>query len=970
MTGVQKLLLIVFVITIAVSIFFYYTQGAGTAIVVSLLVFVFLSITSAVWRTNRSGNVQVRIISLGLASATVFSFGFWQQFVENGIQFFINKYIPAFKDYPIQSVAPGLVLAFVLVVIFIVNYFNRDSTAMGVHPNRITEDIPERSFSDRLKGVCIALLDDLKSIDKSTNWSTQFFTPLDAEVEVYTNNKTHKITTDLLNAIKKSKARLFLVLGDPGSGKSVALRKLCQDLLHESDQTGKIPVYINLKEWIIDKRWDANNPPTVNQIQQFVIENLKSRDIVTSRFFEDYYDKLYEAGRLYFVLDSFDEIPSVLEESENSELIQQLSRVVFKFLKGARSEDSQGILASRNFRKPTKEFQVDTTLTIRPFSEKSIIKSFKLRGRHEEAFLKTLFKDYPELVPVARNPFSATLIAEYAENNENNLPATQSEMYSSYINRTLTDCQHKIKQSRITIQDVITCTILIAKEMFNKYGLEVRIEKLREEFPQKNIDSVVSVLKFARLGRGSSSDDNTFSFAHRRFAEYFYVQSMLIDDQFIRLHDIPTDSQQRDALVLYCEVADAEKARYIADFCWNTIKTLNDPQDIRTIHCMRFLRDAFKVRNKCIGHITTDLAQYILKQIHTTNNVITIKLALETVGLLDKKYIEKILTQALEIGNYWTNETAFKSCRYLSEIPETLKSKIYSYIDEIPLLSFISQSREILFFLSISKAFKSIHTRAIVKLIDCYCLITLLISLFIATLIYRPIGYILLPITIMGIAGFMLEYFKHRSIHRVDTNAIRELVSFAMVTGTFLLYSAVNREKIPYFSSLEISNRIYILSLICSLLVYPIYKINNIANFMKEIYASFKDELDIREAIKNISLSKTIEEFTTVIILFLSVASPILLIFLLSRIEIIGTIFKILIPALSGIVVTIVIIKSIKVYTNQTIERLKITNHNYMLFTSRTEVYNYYKKNKIREQQNYIHQTTRSKYKQNQRRMA
>lgn len=565
----------------------------------------------------------------------------------------------------------------------------------------------------------------MRNIDIKSNWSVRLFTPLDAEVEVNTGNGKKKRLTDLLTAIKKSNDRVFLVLGDPGSGKSVALRKLAQDLLKESGQTGKIPVYINLKEWSLEKKWDEGNPPTVQQLYDFVVENLKNRDRITGKFFGEYFDRLYENGRLYFILDSFDEIPSVLDERENSELIHQLSEIIFKFLKGARAESSQGILASRIFRKPTQEFQAKTILEIRPFTEEKIIKTLKQSGHYSEDLVHLLFKERVELVPVARNPFTATLISEYAEHNQNRLPKSQTEMYENYIENTLDSCSPRIEKRNLSKETIIKCAIEIADTMFQKYGLEAPINQLRNDIDDYRVEDVIDVLKYARLGRSGTGDENRFSFVHRRFTEYFAVQKIIADNREIDMESIPTDSQWRDALVLCCEVAKESKTTAIAEFCWDVIKTTNNPQDMRVIHCMRFLRDAFKGRLECIQAFRSELAEYIYEHINVESNTISVKLAVEVLGLLEADDIDRSIVKVIGFENSWLDEVAIKACRNLPKISKELERKLIDHVNIINPIVLFKQRKELRFSLSLSEGLSKVKEFLKFRLFDDICFLML-----------------------------------------------------------------------------------------------------------------------------------------------------------------------------------------------------------------------------------------------------
>src|SRR5206468_10467332 len=133
-------------------------------------------------------------------------------------------------------------------------------------------------YTELLIQISKQLQYDLTRINNESNWSPEIYVSLDSEVEVRTGATKKRRITDLLSAIRSdSDSKIFLVLGDPGSGKSVALRKLCHDMHNEVKKTGKLPLYINLREWHPETKWTPENPPTDEQLYDFVLRNLKSR---------------------------------------------------------------------------------------------------------------------------------------------------------------------------------------------------------------------------------------------------------------------------------------------------------------------------------------------------------------------------------------------------------------------------------------------------------------------------------------------------------------------------------------------------------------------------------------------------------------------------------------------------------------------------------------------------------------------
>jgi hypothetical protein len=566
-----------------------------------------------------------------------------------------------------------------------------------------------------------------RSIERQ--WSAEIFIPLDAEVEVRSGSSRTKKLTDLLSAIRSErKSRTFLVLGDPGSGKSVALRKLCRELLKEVEATGKVPLYVNLREWETRDRWTEQSPPTVDQLYAFVQNNLADRgDVFTKDFLDTYFHKMFEGGRLFIVLDSFDELPAIMDVNEDSWLINSLSSVCYRFLAGA--HESRGILASRIFRRPTAAFAAQSTLEIKPFSEQQIVSTLKKSFSYDESLVRTLFTERQEFVPIARNPFTAGLISSYAAEHQNTLPSSQAELYSSYVQHRLQSCIDRIRSSGLTKQRVIQGAIDIADVMLTteRLGLEAALTDLIQLLPNQRVSDIVDVLRFARIGRVGGGNEKRFSFVHRRFNEYFVVQKLLENPGRAPIADIPTDSRWRDALVLYCEIADSQHAKEIAEFCWKEIlagwtDSMNNPKYLRAVHCLRFLKDAFRARSELLSSFRDKLATAIKSEVSSSENLLSKKIAVDTLGILATEDVDEVLQAVFVQNNSWLDEAALKSCHYLPRMSDKLIDNVIVFVQAMGAWQFLRRRRELLFAFSLSHAFEDIRRFCIWKTIDLYAL--------------------------------------------------------------------------------------------------------------------------------------------------------------------------------------------------------------------------------------------------------
>lgn len=634
----------------------------------------------------------------------------------------------------------------------------------------------------------------LGAIDRMTNWSNRDFVPLDAEVEVHSLVKNKRSVGDLLTTLREDKTdQPILILGEPGSGKSVALRRLCRELIKETPKTKRLPLYINLRNWTSTVAWSEENPPTTAELRDYVhaYVHREADDLFADRFLKAHFDEMLQRGIIFFIFDSFDEIPAVMDQPENSWVIGALSDVIGKFLRGAHA--SRGIVASRYFKRPTDQLEAGAIYRIKPFDDARIWTVLERVGVRTAPQIREVFQKRSDLIAAATNPLIANLLAMFVREHGGEWPSSKLILFNDYILRQLSDPSvvSRMTSSNLTQESCIATTIVVASAMTESdtYGLEIPMDILTRQFPDLPVMGTLHILKFARLGRLNADSVSHFSFAHRRFQEFFVVVGMIQKGTTADKAAIIVDTRYRDIYSLYCEVAEIGAANAVAVHCWGVIKdSRHSPErEVAVIQALRFLTEAFRSRRGFTETFLSDLKEYISRELTAFRlRPLAAKFVSEAIALLDDARAADVFPKALAYKSAWVRETAFRACRHLGTLSEEMKTaatiliRRYRYESALG-FSLLRHHRELKFSLSISDGFRSVKRVEAAWVLDVWIVLISMTGL----IVLSPIA---------GIATAIALYFMNWSTTSMNTDeylkAFRWIFFFisAMIFGALIAY--------------------------------------------------------------------------------------------------------------------------------------------------------------------------------------
>lgn len=569
---------------------------------------------------------------------------------------------------------------------------------------------------------------EIRQLNTREEWKDYRFTELEAEVEaegrrrratllpfIHTTQRGLRREQSLSKALEFSSERLILVEGDPGSGKSVALRHVAETLarraMHSRNIKSTIPLYINLKK--LERSPDQEiNRDLIETFVKAELNRVNDRDI--EQFLDEEFRRGMRQGTWLFLFDSFDELPEILSSVEADRAIQQYAEAINHFLGGF--NQCRGIIASRQFRGP--KHLGWPRFRILPLESRRVelIRKAELDPAIEKDLIGQLKNAPQDLQDMTKNPMFLGILCENMRDGSP-FPSNSHSVFASYLDKRLTRDAPRL-QTRFNLQpsDVraIAETVAFCLSSDPSLGLSPTRQAIQQAMVRLDLrvpghfEQLLNALEYLKLARSETEtladDAPLFTFAHRRFQEYFATCVVLRDLNRIRPRTLLTDGRWREtAVVIFQTQAPetftpilAEAKQLLADAIDNIPDLIDDPigyvneETVNEnptapkpfpwlpglLHLLGLLQAGF------IGHMNdlpSDIQQQVgrlLLSASLQGTLLDRKWSLEVAGIAPQSVLLWLLRHAFASDSQWLKEVAYRQTAQLSKIPDDISAEI------------------------------------------------------------------------------------------------------------------------------------------------------------------------------------------------------------------------------------------------------------------------------------------------------
>jgi len=508
----------------------------------------------------------------------------------------VSQFREAIADDPVIAILLFMVLLFLILNTFI-EFCKLLARAVSALKNGLKTSIEAirggaqyREHIQRRRQFLSVLSSDLAAIGKAEAWNDQNFTDLEAEVQVdggyfasvFDRLRNHRSfgqrrEKSLIGAIDGSAERCLLLTGDPGAGKSVALRHLAMQMIDRA-RTSKtkyaaIPLYVNLRELSVEGEIGSA------QIKNFVIDNVRRGDADTAEYLNRNWADFNQKGGWFFLFDSFDEIPQVLHAANEDVKIERYGKAIQQFMDGLGG--CRGVLASREFKSP--KALAWPRLKILPLNEplqEELVDNTFLTKAQKQVALRALSTSRSATY---RNPLFLTLLCRYVREKEVS-PKNEHELLYQHVN-SLCERDEEYVGSRWGLnREAMKLGAAELSKIFAlapEVGLAPSVEEIsglaaNSEFLRDKVERVVEALTYVKVGRmdvaTASKRERRFAFSHRRYQEAIFAKYLSENHGFIEPAELLCNPRWREYVVAMLQTTSLDKGHALVEHATKLIR--------------------------------------------------------------------------------------------------------------------------------------------------------------------------------------------------------------------------------------------------------------------------------------------------------------------------------------------------------------------------------------------------------------
>jgi hypothetical protein len=363
--------------------------------------------------------------------------------------------------------------------------------------------------------------------------------------------------------LMKSREAIVLIEGQEGAGKSLFLRKLALTLA-EAIQTGSarsslddgsllMPLYVNLRD--LDRQ--PSQDVTSDAIRRFIQDSwgdLVPGLVTTLR------KGASGRPRLLLILDSFDEIPDVLNAADSADVVEQYARAI-NDLKVECSPTCRIVVASRQHAGPNRPWvryrltRLDDERCLAIANERLPDTAQDLLGRLRAS----------RLTGWRESPLILDLICEHFANS-GELPKSVHAAFASFIDRRVEKAEGVLVHHGLTRPHLLNIAEHLAFWMTANNEVAVDLEQVDKAVRKGDlalehpVREAVAALVALGIGRGSGrrrTSSDRFAFRHRRLQAYFATCGMR-GNESPTADELLTDERWRDTAIALLQPPAAE----------------------------------------------------------------------------------------------------------------------------------------------------------------------------------------------------------------------------------------------------------------------------------------------------------------------------------------------------------------------------------------------------------------------------